>query len=134
EAKQRRLTERQADRAATLAHLQRSRAERKTALAALEARLTTHESTLDDYRAAAGRLQELISALDKKLAPPGQATPGTFTALKGRMRPPVDGTVLAYFGEPKADGMLSWQGQWRAAPKGTPIRAVADGRVVYVGY
>lgn len=134
EAEQRKLADKRAARAATLAQLKRSREQRRAAMAALEARLQAHRSTLADYRNAAKRLEDLLAALEQQLTQPPAAIPGAFAALKGRMPPPVDGPLLAHFGAPKANGKLRWQGQWRAAPAGTPIRAVADGRVVYVGY
>lgn len=134
EAKQQQLTTQQQARAATLRRMQHSRAERKAALQVLEQRIANQESSLEDYRAAAQRLEQLIGALNDKLADAPAATPGTFTALKGRMQAPLAGPILARFGAPKANGLLHWQGQWRAAPQGTPIHAMAAGRVVYIGY
>lgn len=134
EHEQQQLAARQQARAATLAHLKSSRSERVATLQALEQRIATQESTLDDYQAAAQRLEKLLGALNKKLTEPANTLPGTFTALKGRMQAPVKGTILARFGAPKANGRLHWQGQWRAAPSGTPVHAVAAGRVVYIGY
>src|SRR5699024_11097700 len=134
EAEQQKLNQERAARAATLADLKQSRGERQNAIAALEARLQQHKSTLKEYRNAASRLEDLITALDKKLSQPHTPSADTFAALKGHMAPPLDGAILAYFGAPKANGKLRWKGQWRAAPAGTPIHAVADGRVVYVGY
>lgn len=134
EAKQAQLAERQAKRAATLADLKHSRAQRKATLAALEKRLASRQSTLADYRATAQHLKDLLGSLSQKLTPPSAMDPGTFTALKGQMQPPAQGPILAHFGDPKANGLMHWQGQWRGAEKGSAIRAVADGRVVYVGY
>lgn len=134
EAKQQELTEQQQARAASLARMQHSRAERQAALQTLEERIAAQESSLEDYRAAAKRLQDLIAALNARLADSPAPAAGAFTALKGRMRAPLDGPVLAHFGTPKANGLLHWQGQWRAAPAGTPVHAMAAGRVVYIGY
>lgn len=134
EAEKQKLADKRATRAATLAQLKQSRAQRRDTMAALEARLQAQKATLSDYRKAADRLQDLLGALNKKLKKPPEAIPGAFAALKGRMRPPVQGPILAHFGAPKANGKMQWQGQWRAAPAGTPIHAAADGRVVYVGY
>lgn len=135
EAEQQALAKQSAARAATLARLERNQAERRTAMAALDARLAARESTLEEFKTNAARLEDLIGSLQRKLAAlPEPSGSGDFAALKGRMTPPVAGPLLASFGTPKAGGRLSWQGQWRAAPAGTPIKAVAAGRVVYVGY
>src|SRR5699024_10194381 len=67
ERKQQQLAARQQTRAATLAHLKRSRSERAATLKALEQRIAAQESTLDDYQAAAQRLEALLGALNKKL-------------------------------------------------------------------
>src|SRR3546814_5696902 len=40
----------------------------------------------------------------------------------------------AQYGEAKAGGRLRWNGHWIAAREGAPIQAVAQGRIVYVGW
>src|SRR5699024_12166781 len=82
EAEQQKLNQERAARAATLADLKQSRGERQNAIAALEARLQQHKSTLKEYRNAASRLEDLITALDKKLSQPHTPSADTFAALK----------------------------------------------------
>lgn len=134
EIEQHKLDRQRASRAATLDHLRQSRAEREAALAALEERLQRSESTLHDYQLAEGELEALIDELGKKLQRKRREDSGAFAKLKGQMQPPVEGPVLAAFGAAKAKGKMRWKGQWRAAPEDTPIRAVAGGQVVYIGY
>ena len=57
-----------------------------------------------------------------------------FASAQGQTGWPLRGPVLARFGAPKAGGKLSWRGIWIGAPAGTPVQAIARGRVVYVGW
>ena len=53
---------------------------------------------------------------------------------RGRLPWPLKGPLLARYGEDKADPRLSWKGLWIGADEGTPVRAVARGRVAYTGW
>ncbi len=135
EAEQQALAEQRRARSAPLGRLESSQARRRETMAALDARLASRESSLEQLEADEAQLEELITSLQSELAnlpaPPGA---GDFAAPKGRMTPPVPGRLLADFGAAKPGGVLQWQGEWRAAPAGAPVKAVAAGRVVYVGY
>jgi septal ring factor EnvC (AmiA/AmiB activator) len=64
----------------------------------------------------------------------GPAAPsGSFTALKGRMSSPINGSVVARFGTRRGDGP-NWKGTFFKAPEGTEVRAVAPGRVVHADW
>jgi septal ring factor EnvC (AmiA/AmiB activator) len=87
----------------------------------------------DDERA----LRRLIESVRDNLAdlPPDAAfSDKPFATLKGKLPWPVRGKMLARFGEAKAGGRLTWNGHWIAATEGTAVRAVARGRVAYVGW
>jgi septal ring factor EnvC (AmiA/AmiB activator) len=47
---------------------------------------------------------------------------------------PLRGRLIGEFGQPRADGLLRWQGLMLAAPGGTEVRAVRAGRVAYADY
>ncbi|GAB3674360.1 murein hydrolase activator EnvC family protein [Salinisphaera aquimarina] len=136
EKEQATLTRQREARSDTLAQLEANQQQRRNTIAALDKRLSSRAASLDEMKADAARLENLMSSLRKQLAtlpePSGDNTP--FSQLKGRMTPPVRGSVLARFGTRKAGGPLRWQGEWLSAPEGTPVTAVAGGRVVYVGY
>ena len=131
------LTRQRSARADTLDSLKASQAQRKQAVAALDRQLSNKQASLEEMKADEQRLQRLMGRLQNELSSLPPVTPGDdtpFGQLKGRMQPPVSGQVLARFGTAKAGGPLKWQGQWLAADAGAPVRAVAGGRVVYVGY
>lgn len=56
---------------------------------------------------------------------------GSFAKLKGRLRLPLRGDLIARFGTPRPDGGPSWKGVYIRAPEGAEVRAVAPGRVVF---
>ena len=55
---------------------------------------------------------------------------GAFATLRGKLRSPVSGQVIARFGT-KRGGGPTWKGTFIKAPEGSDIRAVAAGRVVF---
>jgi len=56
-----------------------------------------------------------------------------FAGLRGQLRLPVRGDLLAKFGGKRGDGP-SWKGLFIRAPEGTEVKAVAAGRVVYADW
>ena len=57
-----------------------------------------------------------------------------FATLKGKLKLPVKGELTGRFGAQREDGGLTWKGLFIRAGEGQPVRAVADGRVVYVDW
>ncbi len=70
-------------------------------------------------------------APEVSLAP--AAPSGAFASLKGRLAPPVSGTIVARFGARRGDGP-AWKGIFIKAPEGSEVRAVAPGRVVHADW
>jgi len=129
------LDDQRSARAQTLARLEANRKQQQATVAALDKRLSSGRASLSDMRNDERQLEQLVNTVQRQLSTLPPVPTGTpFYKLKGRMRPPVSGRVLARYGQTKGDGPLRWQGQWFAAGQGTAIKAVAGGRVVYVGY
>lgn len=103
--------------------LRRSRARERRALAELET--------------AARALEETVAALPAEglSAPPG--TPSTpFASLRGSLPQPVPGSVARGFGrvvDSEFQTATFRKGVEYDVPAGTPVRAVADGRVRFAG-
>jgi len=74
------------------------------------------------------RLEKLIAELNRR-AQAGSGT--TFARSKGKLPWPTQGKLAHRFGQQRADGLLTWQGMFIAAPEGTPVTAVASGRVAF---
>lgn len=125
-----------AQREAAAQKLEQQRSERDRAIARIESRISDSVAEMQQLEATEKQLQQLLSSLNKVLAdlplPPGSDRP--FPELKGKLPWPARGKLLADFGQPKAGGKLSWNGIWIAAAEGAPVRAVARGRVAYIGW
>jgi septal ring factor EnvC (AmiA/AmiB activator) len=94
-------------------------------------------AALAELEAAARALGEEISELEstprRTPAPPR----GGFAALRGRLEPPVEGSVRQGFGRVVEQEFLTQtlrKGVEFAAPLGAPVRAVADGEVRFAGW
>jgi septal ring factor EnvC (AmiA/AmiB activator) len=57
-----------------------------------------------------------------------------FQSLRGRLKLPVRGELASRFGAQREDGGVTWKGLFIRAEEGAPVRAVADGRVVYADW
>lgn len=126
-----------AEQADTVASLDRRKTERQSAVSELEARIGDQDAMLKQLQRDEAAVQKLLDSLtnilaDIPLKPPGKAKP--FAQSRGQLIAPVQGRVLARFGQTKSGTQLRWKGQWLAAPKGTAVRAAAAGRVAYVGW
>lgn len=94
-----------------------------------------------------GRLARLVESLARLVArarpaprvknervPQAQSGDSPFPELKGRLNLPVRGELVNRFGSPRADGGVLWKGLFIAAPAGSEVRAIADGRVVFADW
>lgn len=106
---------------------------RATALQTLDRDLETRQQRLKRLRGEASALRDLMARLEKESrAPARQAVPPPDSLPAAELRNlPLRGKMVARFGQPRADGLLRWDGLLLAAPAGTDVRAVRGGRVVY---
>ena len=111
------------------------REERETLLSALRGARAFHERAAVEVAAQARKLAEFVATLP----PPrtGLTGPGGFLARRGRLPAPVQGGITVGFGRvvnPKFNTVTVQNGLDFEAPSGTPVRAVAAGRVVHAGW
>ena len=119
----------------TLTALEAVRAERQETVRALSARIRDEEEELRQLQSDEKQLTRLLDELRTALADiPANLGTKPFASLRGKLPWPVRGKLLARYGQPKAGGKLRWNGLWIAGSEGDAVKAVARGRVAYVGW
>ncbi|HXF07520.1 MAG TPA: peptidoglycan DD-metalloendopeptidase family protein [Candidatus Acidoferrales bacterium] len=137
----------EAQRAATES-LSEARAQRERAVQRWTGTLQRRDKALAQLRNDQMQLEQVIVDLPATAArpsPPGHETrqlpgasnpfpQGPIRELRGRLGWPVEGTVQARYGTERQEGRMHWQGLLIGAPEGTPVRAVADGEVLFAAW
>lgn len=118
------------ERAARLGDLESARRQRSKLLAELKAEGRDREKSLQRLRNQQSALEKLLKDLDRALKDFPVDSNDAFAKLRGQLAWPVPGKLSARFGEVRAGG-LRWNGLLIATPRGTPVRAVYQGRVAY---
>ncbi len=128
-----RLAALEADSRRELSSVDSARNERSTALRKMNAQIRSGSDSIAKLKREAGALEKLIADLRRALKdlPPtgGQA----FDRVRGKLTWPVAGKIAARFGKPRGGG-LKWNGVLIDAARGTEVRALYDGRVVYADW
>lgn len=101
--------------------------EKQRDLSNVESRITQTTQTVAELKASQVRLQQLMEELRAAQV----AKSGYFLSGQGGYSLPVNGEIKARFGEIKSVGKLRWNGYFIGARAGLPVRAIADGSVVY---
>ncbi len=117
-----------------LSRLEQAREQRRDVLASLREESRSREASLKRLRAQQGALENLLRELRRAIdrLPPVDDSRG-FARTRGRLNWPVAGQLKARFGETRAGG-LKWDGMLVGAARGSPVRVVARGRVVYADW
>ena len=123
----------EARRKAELGKLDNARAQRGKVLASLQTESRERAESLERMKREQGALEKLLRELKAAIQrfPPDTNT--AFGRLRGKLAWPVDGRLVARFGETRS-GSVKWDGVLVAAERGAPVRAVYQGRVVYADW
>ncbi len=123
----------EARRKAELGKLDNARNERGKVLASLQAEARERAQSLERMKREQGTLEKLLRELKSAMQrfPPDTNT--AFGRLRGKLAWPVEGRLVARFGETRS-GSVKWDGVVVAAERGAPVRAVYQGRVVYADW
>jgi septal ring factor EnvC (AmiA/AmiB activator) len=120
--------------------LKKSKDSRVAMLKKIRKDAATHKKAIADLEKSQEKLKDLIGDLERKRVSEKEPTgipPGGFAGLKGRLKKPVDGPIIGTFGQSKHPrfGTVTFNnGIDIQASAGSPIRAVAAGRVEFVDW
>ena len=119
----------------TRASLVSQRAEQKTVISQLSASLARDGEQVTALRADSARLNTLLAELLERLASLSlDGEYDDFSSLKGKLRAPLVGASKTRFGQKRGRGDLRWQGWLIPADRGSSVRSVYFGRVIYADW
>ncbi len=130
-AKQTKVSERRQRERAMLA---RAGQDKRRLLLEIREDEALQSSYLEELRARAARLAELVKKLETDLVQTYTGSGSPFKEQKGRLAWPVDGALRVGFGKtrnPELGTMLESHGLEVAAAIGSPVRSVWGGKVLY---
>ena len=117
-----------------LVELEKARSSRATVISDLDRQLKSGTQKLGRARSEARALENLLRELERQIAR-NQKGPAVVPGKPlGKGRWPVNGKLLADFGQTRAGGELRWDGVLISAPAGSNVIAVRNGRVVYADW
>lgn len=116
-----------------LAAVEQARQQRSVVLANLEAESHTRAQNLEKLRSQQAGLEKLLRELRAAMEKYPVDSNDVFAKLRGKLAWPVNGRLLARFGETRAGG-VKWDGVLVATERGAPVRAIYHGRVIYADW
>ncbi|MHB8347694.1 MAG: murein hydrolase activator EnvC family protein [Acidiferrobacterales bacterium] len=132
------LAKLRADRIARRQTLLQSEARRRILLAQLNRKVVSQSQEIGHLQADEQRLGRLVKGIQNVMAGASPVPlPGPnsrFANFRGRLPLPVAGRIVDRFGEPEGFGTLKWQGVFLAAPEGSKVISVFNGRVAYADW
>ncbi|MGH8273154.1 MAG: murein hydrolase activator EnvC family protein [Gammaproteobacteria bacterium] len=121
----------------SLAALEKNHTERQSVIAELNRDIAGKHKRIAALKRDAKRLENVVRSVNRDLAeaPSRQLEKVDFHKLRGQLPWPVAGKIVNRFGSQRADsGEMQWEAVRIAAPAGTPVHAIAYGRVAYAGW
>jgi septal ring factor EnvC (AmiA/AmiB activator) len=113
--------------------MEQARSQRSVVLANLQVQSVSRTESLERLRNQQGALEKLLKELRRAIEKFPIDSNDAFARLRGKLAWPVNGKVVARFGETRAGG-VKWDGVLVATERGAPVRAVYQGRVIYADW
>ena len=133
EDERQRLVKLEGEQAGELTRLDGAREDRQKVLTALTAESKVRAASLQRLQREQQALQKLLQELRRSTQRFPSDSRSPFAQMRGKLAWPTSGRIVARFGTPRA-GTVRWEGVLVAAPRGTPVRSVHRGRVVYADW
>ena len=132
-AERERLAALEAEGRQQLSAVDAARDERSRALKAMNAQIRTRNDSIAKLKREAASLEKLVADLRKAMSDLPPTGGLAFEKVRGRLSWPVAGKITARFGQARGGGMV-WNGVQIEAPRGTPVKALYDGRVAFADW
>ncbi len=132
-AEDEKLAELEKQQRAHLAELEQARERRSLVLANLEVQSRGRAQNLERLKGQQAALEKLLHELRTAMERFPVEGNDAFMRLRGKLAWPVSGQLVARFGDARAGG-VRWDGVLVATERGTPVRAVCEGRVIYADW
>jgi len=113
--------------------VQRGRQDRASVVKEMDQQLTNRKATLARLKREESTLEGLLADLRRVLKEFPVSSQEPFEKVKGRLAWPVLGRLVADFGQRRSPG-LKWNGVMLATERGSQVRAVYFGRVIYADW
>jgi septal ring factor EnvC (AmiA/AmiB activator) len=119
-----------------IAGLQRARAERTDAVAALTKKLASGNQELSDLKREEQAVESLVAELAQVMQDYPVDAAQSFDHMRGKLPWPVLGRVSAHYQAPRDNTVagMRWNGMMIDAARGAKVRAPFFGRVVYADW
>jgi murein hydrolase activator len=127
------LAELEKQQRAELNELEAARERRSHVLASLDAESHTRAQSLERLKSQQAGLEKLLRELRTAMERYPVEGNDAFTRLRGKLSWPVSGRLVARFGDARAGG-VRWDGVLVATERGTAVKAVCEGRVIYADW
>ncbi|MCG3201145.1 MAG: Murein hydrolase activator EnvC [Gammaproteobacteria bacterium] len=124
----------ESEQTATIAEIERLRAERRQTLAALNEQISDRDDALNSLRSSKRELEKLLYSLPAESSAAAGTQPA-LNGLRGRVPWPTTGKIVNNFtaADAKASG-LRHHGVYIEAAAGSPVRAIGAGRVRFADW
>lgn len=132
-AEETKLAELEENRREELARLEGARAKRGLVLANLKAESRNRTVALERLQREQSGLEKLLKQLRRAIEKFPVESSDAFARLRGKLAWPVVGKIVAQFGEQRAGG-VKWDGVLVHTERGSPVRTVYHGRVVFADW
>jgi septal ring factor EnvC (AmiA/AmiB activator) len=114
--------------------LGQARSNRAQTLAAIQSKIRNRTDQASTLERQARALEKLIDEMQRATRDFPSLPAQGFARTQGKLAWPVNGKVIAKFGEFRGGGPLRWEGILIGAAPGTQVRALFHGRVVYADH
>lgn len=129
-----RLREIELQQQSQVTQLAQARKQRAQTLVSIQSKLRSHGDELANLQREAATLERLLEELRRAAQDFPSLGKQPFTNVEGKLPWPVNGKIVAHFGQLRAGGPMKWQGVLIRTAPGAQIRAPFYGRVVYADW